>query len=173
LLGADNPGNPGDYNNDHPVGVAANFGALRLGSYMTLNISANAITGVTVTNPSYAQFVANYGIPSIMGTSWSWGFASEDGVQNNAFITCTTCHNEHVMYVYKASAGAHSSATAKIAANGVYPTYFFINAPYNPGAWGAVGNDPTKAPSTTQFCRQCHFGEANEAYGVNNVQTAF
>lgn len=178
LLGADNPGNLGDYNNDHPVGVAANFGRLGLSKYMTLSMtgSGNGIAGVSVTSAAYTQFVANYGIPSILGTSWDYGFATNgDGIQNNAYVTCLTCHNQHVMYVYQAPAAytGHTATGSKIAPGGNYPTYFFINAPYNPGAWGTVGNDPTKAPSTTQFCRQCHFGEANEAYGVNNVQTAF
>ena len=176
LLGADNAGNLGDYNNDHPVGPAANFGRLRLGSYMTLNGAATgSITGVTITSTPYSNFVANYGIPSIMGSRWSYGFALESTAtsQNQAFITCTTCHNQHVMYVYQAPTGAHAVTGQNIAPGGNYPTYFFINAPYNPGAWGASGNDSTKAPSTTQFCRQCHFGEANEAYGVNNVTTAY
>ena len=29
------------------------------------------------------------------------------------------------------------------------------------------------APSTTQFCRQCHFGEANEANNTNGITTVF
>jgi hypothetical protein len=181
LLGADNPQQLGDYNNDHPVGPAANFGALRLGSYMTLNgATSGSITGVTVTSAAYNAFVANYGIPSIMGSKWSFGFAldSKATSQNQAFITCTTCHNQHVMYVYQAPAypgygNNHTVSGQNIIPGGNYPTYFFINAPYNPGAWGASGNASTKAPSTTQFCRQCHFGEANEAFGVNGVTTAY
>ena len=83
-----------------------------------------------------------------------------------AFMTCTTCHNQHVMYVYAAPAGKQVGSAI---AGGKYPTYFFINGPYNPGA----GNtNPTKAASTTQFCRQCHTGESNEAAGVMNVSTA-
>jgi hypothetical protein len=67
-----------------------------------------------------------------------------------------------------------ASATNPIATNvtGTFPTYFFIAAPYNPGADTANG---TKASSATQFCRQCHFsgpGGANEASGIS-IPTAF
>ena len=52
-----------------------------------------------------------------------------------------------------------------------YATYFFVNGPYNP----MITPDPTghTAPSTTQFCRQCHFGEANESNNTNNILTQF
>jgi hypothetical protein len=56
---------------------------------------------------------------------------------------------------------------------GTYPTYFFITAPYNPGA--PVTN-PTTASSATQFCRQCHFtgaGGSNEGSGIMTVTTQF
>jgi hypothetical protein len=45
---------------------------------------------------------------------------------------------------------------------GTYATYFFINGPYNVND---VTPHPTSANSTTQFCRQCHFGESNESNG--------
>ena len=65
------------------------------------------------------------------------------------------------------------AATYQTASNiggGTYPTYFFINSPYNPGA----GNtNPQKAVSTTQFCRQCHWDTANEYFGINNVTTQY
>ena len=51
-----------------------------------------------------------------------------------------------------------------------YATFFFVNGPYNPNIQGYAS---TQAPSTTQFCRQCHFGEANEANNTNNIQTVF
>lgn len=177
LLGNDsNDGNTSGYGNDHPVGTQATLGALRL---VTSNSSTTPLT-VTVTNgvitnivptagTTYDNFVANYGFPAIAGSSWAWGVTLPSGDSNpaDAFITCTTCHNQHVMYVYQAPRG--KMATSKIA-NGSYPTFFFINAPYNPGAGNA---DPAKASSTSQFCRQCHIGEANESFGVNNVSTLF
>jgi hypothetical protein len=161
------------YNNDHPVGPSANFGALRLGSYMTASINSTtfAISGITVTSPAYTQFVSNYGMPAIAGTSWSWGFVNPESNtnQNNLFITCTTCHNQHVMYIYKAPAGKQNAAGSGIVNGKTYPTYFFVNGAYNPGSAPST----TQASSAAQFCRQCHFGEANEAFGVNGVTTAF
>jgi hypothetical protein len=78
------------------------------------------------------------------------------------------------MYVYKPAPfpgyGTDHSQKGTAIAGGTFPTYFFINSPYNPGAGN---NAPTKAASTTQFCRQCHIGESNEAMGVTNVTTQF
>jgi hypothetical protein len=42
---------------------------------------------------------------------------------------------------------------------------FFVKAPYNPNVVITGGKS---SPSTTQFCRQCHFGLAN---GANNSFT--
>lgn len=167
----------GNYTNDHPVGLAANFGRLRLGNYLTVTFSAsNSVSTITpkatAQGTQYSNFLKNYGMPSIEGTAWSWGLANPEGNtnQNNLYVTCTTCHNQHVMYIYK---GAGKTAGTAIQGGAFYPSYFFINAPYNPGAWNNYTNSATQAPSTTQFCRQCHFGEANEAFGVNNVTTVF
>jgi hypothetical protein len=174
LLGGDNASK---YGNDHPVGTAATLGSLRLVSNpakatdpLTVTVVNNAITNIVPTaGTTYATFAANYGFPAIAGSAWEWGFAMPDGSADptKAFMTCTTCHNQHVMYIYKAPGGKQTGA--KIA-GGTYPTYFFVNAPYNPGAGN---NNPALAASTTQFCRQCHTGEQNEALGVNTVQTAF
>jgi len=179
LLGSDSgDGNTTGYGNDHPVGTAATLGALRLvstGNPATdpLNVvvsNAGAITSITPNaGTAYANFATNYGYPAIAGSAWDWGFAMPTGVTTptSAFMTCTTCHNQHVMYIYTAPGGKQ---TGSAIAGGTYPTYFFINGPYNPG----TGNtNPTLAASTTQFCRQCHIGEANESYGVTGVKTAF
>ena len=183
LLSADNGGAP-KYGNDHPVGTAATLGALRLVTtgnpatdHLKVTLTAGEITNIVPQSATYTAFAANYGYPAIAGSPWEWGFAMPDGGTDatQAFMTCTTCHNQHVMYVYKAptvrsGATVNPKQTGTAIGTGAYPTYFFVNAPYNPGAGNA---DPTKAASTTQFCRQCHIGEANEALGVNNVQTAF
>ena len=182
LLGNDNGnGNVSGYGNDHPVGTAATLGALRLVSSpakatdpLTVTMNGNSIATIAPTAGStYATFAANYGYPSIAGTPWAWGFAMPEGTADpsKAFMTCTTCHNQHVMYIYKTPAAytGHGQAGSAIA-GGTYPTYFFVNAPYNPGAGNA---SPTLAASTTQFCRQCHTGEQNEALGVNSVKTQF
>jgi len=177
LLGNDNNnGNNSGYGNDHPVGVRATAAAVRVWtnnattSPVSITISNGAVTSVLPNSSGYISFVSNYGYPALAGSAWSYGLAIPDGDANpgDAFITCTTCHNQHAMYVYSAPRG--KQAGAAIAQGGVYPTYFFVNGPYNPGA----GNDnPQMASSTTQFCRQCHFGEANENFGVTNVKTQF
>ena len=64
-------------------------------------------------------------------------------------------------------------------AGGTYQTFFFVNSPYNPAAntivKGAGGSLTGQAASTTQFCRQCHFGDANESYGAvrGSIPTVF
>jgi len=179
LLGNDSgDGNSSKYGNDHPVGSAATLGALHLVSAnggkpsdpLTVTITNGTITNIVATGgSSYAAFATNYGYPAIAGSSWEWGFHLPEGSTDaaTAFMTCTTCHNQHVMYIYQAPKGKQGGSAI---ANGTYPTFFFVNGPYNPGAGN---NDPKMAASTTQFCRQCHTGEQNEAYGVTNIQTAF
>jgi cytochrome c553 len=166
LLGADGSGltKAAAYNNDHPVGPQANFKALGLSTYFpTASTSAlGAPTG------QYLAFANNYGFPALQGSAWSMGLANPDSNTNvnNLFVTCTTCHNQHVMYVYKSPA-----TNGSLAKGNTYPTYFFINSPYNPGA--SVSAASGKASSATQFCRQCHFGESNEAMNINSVTTQF
>jgi hypothetical protein len=177
LLGNDSGnGNTSGYGNDHPVGTAATLGALRLvtgnaiTTPLTVTFNGTNIASITPTaGTTYANFSTNYGYPAIAGSAWGWGVANPDGGTDatKLFITCTTCHNQHVMYVYKAPGGKQAGSAI---VGGTYPTYFFVNGPYNPGSGNS---DPTKAASTTQFCRQCHIGEANETLGVNNVRTAF
>ena len=177
LLGNDSGnGNTSGYGNDHPVGTQATLAAAHVWSSnasrtnLTITVANGAITNITPASAAYTQFAANYGYPAIAGSPWGWGVSLPNGAidASGAFITCTTCHNQHAMYVYVAPRG--KQAGAAIVANGAYPTYFFINSPYNPGA----GNgNPQRAASTTQFCRQCHFGEANESFGINNVTTQF
>jgi hypothetical protein len=159
------------------VGVNANLGAARLvtnnttTSPLTVTVDAtNGITNIAPNSAAYVAFSANYGYPALAGSPWGWGVSIPQGDTNpaHAYLTCTTCHNQHAMYVYVAPRG--KQAGAKIVASGSYPTYFFINSPYNPGA----GNSNAQmAASTTQFCRQCHIGESNEAFGITTVQTQF
>ncbi len=163
LLGNDG-GTPGDYLNDHPVGPAANYNMLSYPQPLSaygLTYSTGGSTTITWTaTGAYATFLSNYGAPAVNGMV-------VDAVNQVPYVVCTTCHNQHQMNVFSAS----GSALGKIQGNakGTYATYFFVNAPYNPGAaW-----TPTAAPSTTQFCRQCHFGVANEAFGITSVTTAF
>jgi len=178
LLGNDSGnGNTSGYGNDHPVGVQATVGAVRIWtnnattSPLTITVDAtNGITNIAPNSNAYQNFNANYGYPALAGSPWGWGVSIPKGDTNpgDAFLTCTSCHNQHAMYVYSTPRGKLTNAA--IAQNGNYPTYFFINSPYNPGAGN---NNPQLAASTTQFCRQCHFSEANEAAGITTVKTAF
>jgi hypothetical protein len=157
LLGNDGS-SAGNYTNDHPVGTNA---TIRAGNGL---VWASGSFTVTPGTP-YAQFVANYGWPALAPGKWSnpWGINGS----GQPFVLCTTCHNQHVMTVYT------SSAKSPIAGDGggkFYATYFFVNGPYNPNLQVYSGNS---APSTTQFCRQCHFGEANEANNTNTIPTQF
>ena len=178
LLGNDSGnGNTSGYGNDHPVGVNATLGRARVWTNNTttspLTITVDAVNGITNIQPNsaaYVSFNANYGYPAIAGSPWGWGVSIPQGDTNpgDAFLTCTTCHNQHAMYVYTAPRGKQASAA--IVAGGTYPTYFFINSPYNPGAGN---NNSNMAASTTQFCRQCHFSESNEYAGITTVKTLF
>jgi hypothetical protein len=158
LLGNDGT-TAGNYTNDHPVGVNA---TIRSGN--GLNWTGTTFT-VTAGSP-YAQFIANYGYPALAPGKWSNPWAINGA--GKPYVLCTTCHNQHVMTVYT------SSTASPIAGNtaGYYATYFFVNGPYNPNI-NITGSGFNQAPSTAQFCRQCHFGEANEANNTNNITTVF
>jgi hypothetical protein len=157
LLGNDGT-TAGNYTNDHPVGLNA---TIRSGSGLVWSGTTFTVTAGT----QYAQFVANYGWPALAPGKYSNPYGINPSGQ--PYVLCTTCHNQHVMTVYA------SSTASPIAGNtaGYYATYFFVNGPYNPNVQGKLGL--LQAGSTTQFCRQCHFGEANEANNTNNVTTVF
>lgn len=177
LLGNDSgDGNTSGYSNDHPVGVQATLAAVGVWSNnattspLTITVTNNAISNIVPNTAAYTSFAANYGFPAIAGSAWDWGVSLQAGDTTGAtaFLTCTTCHNQHAMYVYTAPRG--KQANSAIVAAGNYPTYFFINSPYNPGAGNNASN---MAVSTTQFCRQCHFTESNEYAGITTVKTQF
>jgi hypothetical protein len=158
LLGRDGT-MAGNYTNDHPVGQLANISTTMPGLTFDgtkFNLAAGS---------QYAQFVANYGYPALAPGKWSQPFGVTGG--GKPYVLCTTCHNQHVMTVYTSSA---ASPIAGDKGGKYYATYFFINGPYNPNL-NNVSN--TNAPSTTQFCRQCHFGESNEANNTMNIPTVF
>jgi hypothetical protein len=141
LLGNDGT-TTGNYLNDHPVGLNAVIGCG--GQY---NWDCTIVNG-TITYPQGTkmyQFVQNYGF-----------FVSPGNYNNTPVVTCTTCHNQHLMNVVKVTTGTKSGLPT-----GYYATMFFVRAPYNP----ADGN--TNTNQTAQFCRECHGGESNE---MNNGQ---
>ena len=168
LLGADGTTNlgsstdGGNYNNDHPIGENATISAA-LGSYynnatngMVYTIGATgSITGLVYAG-QYQKFVSSYGAPALLKGAHS--YPTPVNAANVPYVVCTTCHDQHSMNVYAAS------TTSPIAGSpiGTYAKYFFINGPYNPNT---VTVPLGYAASTTQFCRQCHFGESNEANG--------
>jgi len=151
----------GNYNNDHPVGVQA---VIRPSAQNGLTYAAGTFSVTPGSN--YDAFVTNYGWPALAPGTWSNPYGVNGA--GNAYVLCTTCHNQHVMNVYTSSA---KSQIQKDGGGKYYATYFFINGPYNPNIQRA--NNNLNAPSTTQFCRQCHFGEANEANNQFGVTTVF
>ena len=158
LLGNDGT-TAGNYTNDHPVGQNA---TISTGNGL---VSTNGVLSVTAGTP-YAQFVANYGWPALAPGKYSSPYGIN--ASSKPYVVCTTCHNQHVMTVYT------SSAASPIVGDGggkFYATYFFINGPYNPNLQGKLTSG--QAASTTQFCRQCHFGESNEANNTTNIPTVF
>ncbi len=170
LLGNDGT-SANNYTNDHPVGQLAtlvSYGAPMQGAGQGITYTAGGSQGGTFTvtpGTPYAKFVANYGFPALAPGKWSAPFGVS--TSGTPYVLCTTCHNQHVMTVYTASTNSPVAGQT----TGYYATYFFINGPYNPN----ITPDGTgkTAPSTTQFCRQCHFGEANEANNTNTITTQF
>lgn len=165
LLGNDGAG-AGDYNNDHPVGpggsnIAAGDltdgnGGLKWG--LILTPGRRGFTVSATAGSQYAAFLANYGAPAVA----SLVEPPNDTNIQDAYVVCTTCHDQHSMVV---TSGNYGTATT----GGTFQTFFFIRGPYNPGA----PYDKTHAPSTMQFCRQCHFPQSNEANNSFNIGTAF
>jgi len=151
---------------DHPVGPGANYDRLNypqpLSAYgltYTLQLSnLHQPVAWTATGP-YAAYLVNYGAPAVDGMV-------ADSANTVPYVACTTCHNQHQMHIYSAGSGLLAIQGVP---RGFFQTDAFVNAPYNSNA----GWTPSKAPSTTQFCRQCHFGIANEAVGANGIPTAF
>jgi len=148
LLGnAGNTGLASQYLADHPVGLNA---AVSCGGQW--NWDCTETNGVISMNgPNSSAFVKNYGF-----------FVSLSAYNNTAVVTCTSCHNQHLMNVVKVTNGKTSGLPS-----GMYATMFFIRAPYNPGSGTAGSNQ------TAQFCRQCHGGEANESNGSYTIPTTF
>jgi hypothetical protein len=172
LLGFDG-GTAGNYTNDHPIGVDANVGSLSgIRGFLALNSAkTQVVAGASFAGSTYETFQKNYGLPLILGARNGAGLVVETSMSsvNDAYVVCTTCHTPHSMY----TATASTSNPIGGLTSGTFPSYFFLAAPYNPGADTANG---TKASSATQFCRQCHFtgaGGANEGSGINNIATAF
>jgi len=146
LLGADGNG-AGDYLNDHPVGLNATVSCG--GSHDWDCTETNGV--IQMNGPNSSKFVTNYGF-FVRTSAWN----------NTAVVTCTSCHNQHLMNTVSVTNGPTSGLPT-----GIYATMFFIRAPYNPASGTAGSNQ------TAQFCRQCHGGEANEMNGGGTIPTTF
>jgi len=179
LLGNDG-GTAGNYKNDHPVGPAASIATINHGNSTTWfkvtgAVGSEKVVTDQVVQPAWITYKANYGLPLLDGARAGAGFAVDETTPTDvskAYVVCTSCHTPHSMHVTTSSA---TNPIAGTGAGGVFPTYFFIAAPYNPVP-AAFPTDGSKASSATQFCRQCHFGGAggaNEASGITTVTTAF
>jgi len=141
------------YVNEHPVGPSAVISCS--GTTGTVSNSWDCTGGgasgaaiAPATGGLMAQFVIN-------NQSSFWNYNAAEGYPLVAFgttanaVSCTTCHNQHSMNVYRNT-------------NGSYTTMFFINGYYNPYSGGN---------NVAQFCRNCHAGESNEASGLLNIPT--
>ena len=178
LLGNDGTA-AGNYWNDHPIGPSATLGALgQDANFLYDNSGTCSSHGTPVAclqpnpaKPNYIAFINHYGSFQVTQSSTAYPAGARaqplvlpDTTVANAYVVCTTCHTPHSMYTFSGTAAG---------VKGTYPTYFFLAAPYNPGA---PIPDGTKASSATQFCRQCHFtgaGGANEGSGIMSVTTQF
>lgn len=143
---------------DHPLGPSAR---IPLGNGLGFRNGAF----VVIPGSAYAQFVANYGWPSLAPLARSNPYGID--AAGRPYLVCTTCHNQHAMNVYQSST---VSPIGGDRGGRSYTTFFFVNAPYNPNL---RTSDRLSSSSNTQFCRQCHFSFANEANNVNNVRTLF
>jgi len=147
LMGKEGGLSVGDYTANHPVGLNA---AVSCGGQW--NWDCSEVNGVISMNgPNSSQFVTNYGF-----------FVSLSAYNNTAVVTCTSCHNQHLMNVVSVTNGKKTGLPT-----GKYATMFFIRAPYNPASGTAGSNQ------TAQFCRECHGGEANESNGGGAIPTTF
>ena len=174
LLGNDGT-TSGNYYNDHPVGPQATLGAVGVASnfvYTSGGCTSNGIPHdclkIAGSASDYQAFANHYGAPNIISYGHGSPVALPDTNPANAYLLCTTCHDPHSMNTVEASPDAPIAGHVK----GTYATYFFVAAPYNPGAKPRS----SQTSSTTQFCRQCHFGGtdgANEASGIMTITTAF
>ncbi len=145
LLGAGT--NVEGYLSTHPVGLNATVSCGGQWNWDCTETNGS----ISMNGPNSSKFVTNYGF-----------FVSLSAYNNTAVVTCTSCHNQHLMNVVAVTNGPKSGLPS-----GNYATMFFIRGPYNPAS-GTGGSN-----QTAQFCRQCHGGEANESNGGGAIPTTF
>ena len=167
-----------NYYLDHPVGPAATLGAVGVANRLVLTTCGESATPCLQPKTSdiaYMSFYQNYGAFNITQKNPSAGFYSggrASGVAipagatdpSSAYVVCMTCHRPHTLSTF--SGNVQNSADGSI-----YATEAFVGAPYNPGIVTTTGE--WRASSATQFCRQCHFTDANESSGIVSIHTKF
>jgi hypothetical protein len=146
LLGNNGDG-AGSYLATHPVGLNATVGCGGQWNWDCVETNGS----IAMTGPNSAAFVQNYGF-----------FVKPTAYNNTAVVTCTSCHNQHLMNVVSVTNGKKTGLPT-----GKYATMFFVIGPYNPASGTAGSNQ------TAQFCRECHGGEANESNGSYTIPTVF
>jgi hypothetical protein len=135
------------YTSDHPVGLNA---VVTCGG--PNNWDCSEVNGaISMNGPLSSQFVKDYGF-----------FVQLAAYNNTAVVTCTSCHNQHLMNVVPVT-GQNSGLPT-----GTYLTMFFIRAPYN----GDSSTNPA-SNQNAQFCRQCHGYQSNELSGATSIPTIF
>jgi len=176
--------------NQHPVHTSYSCGGYNW------DCTINSTTGAIYWGNSTAQmaFINNYGrtvsfyATAVGGTTTggSNGNGATATTTAGAYIECTTCHNQHVMgggnseYMYQPQTWVSTPANQNCVVSGN------ANNPYC-GSYGSNGNSSYKVTrfyikgwydsqnpasnSATQFCRQCHAGEANEENNMLTVPT--
>ncbi len=152
LLGNDGDG-AGNYLANHPVGLNA---TVACGGQWNWDCTETNGT-IYMNGPNSSKFVTNYGF-----------FVSLSAYNATAVVTCTSCHNQHLMNVVSVTngLGSYKSGSSGLP-TGYYATMFFVRGPYNPASGTAGSNQ------TAQFCRECHGGEANESNGGGTIPTTF
>jgi hypothetical protein len=104
----------GNYSNDHPVGVNAQFSCT--GAY-NWDCTISATGAVQMTGPNSSVFA-----------NTNYGFAvSLPAVNNIPVVTCTSCHDQHSELIYSGTMGG---------VKGNYQTAFFLRGYYNPSTGG-------------------------------------
>ena len=138
----------GNYLANHPVGLNA---TVSCGA--PSNWDCTETSGIISMNGTASkQFVTNYGF-----------FVNLSAYNNTAVVTCTSCHNQHLMNVVSVTNGASSGLPT-----GFYATMFFVLGPYN-----GANSSNVASNQNAQFCRQCHGAESNEMNGGTAIPTTF
>jgi hypothetical protein len=138
----------GNYLANHPVGLNATVACGGGHNWDCTETNGS----ISMNGPNSSQFVKNYGF-----------FVSLSAYNNTAVVTCTSCHNQHLMNIVNVTNGAKSGLPS-----GNYQTMFFVRAPYN-----GANSSNVASNQNAQFCRECHGGEANESNAGAAIPTTF